>query len=407
VSRWPLPASRAALRTAPASAPPAALGPVLTFALCAAMAACTTAPTLPPLEPYLRDELFTRPTQAIDPKDVFALSDEMRHYVHFEISRDLRIQGPLDGLVDALYRKDRLKLSYDSAATRNAREAFEARKGNCLSLVLMTAALAKELDLPVYYQLVHTDEMWSRSEDLLFLNAHVNVTLGIRATDSTERFDATHSYTIDFLPSEDVTGLRESDIPEATVIAMYMNNRAAEALADGRFDQAYAWARAAVIQAPDFAAAYNTLAVIYLRHGDLEPAQIVLARLIDRYPADRTILSNMIVVLGKLGRSAEAASLGEKLAALEPYPPFHFFRLGTQAMQRGDYEQARSLFRREVDRADYNSEFHYWLGLAELRLGEVSAARRQIKIALENSTSDHEHDVYAAKLARLRSHETR
>jgi Flp pilus assembly protein TadD len=401
VSRWstlaPRPARRPASRRAPAFA--------LAFVLCSALAACSTAPRAPALEPYLRDDLFARPTQPIDPKEVFALNDAMRHYVHFEISRDLRLQGPMDGLVDALYRKDRLKLSYDSGATRNAREAFEARKGNCLSLVLMTAAFAKELNLPVYYQLVQTDEMWSRNGDLLFLNAHVNVTLGIRATDSVERFDALHAYTIDFLPSEDSSGRRERDISEATVIAMYMNNRAAEALADGQFDQAYAWARAAAMQAPDFTAAYNTLAVIYLRHGDLEPARVVLSGLLDRYPTDRTILSNMLVVLGKLGRTAEASALGQKLADLEPYPPFHFFRLGTEAMQRGDYEEARSQFRREVDRADYNSEFHYWLGLAELRLGEVSAARRQIAIALENSTSDHEHDLYAAKLARLRSRE--
>jgi hypothetical protein len=33
--------------------------------------------------------------------------------------------------------------------TRNAAEAFAARSGNCLSLVIMTARFAKALDLPV------------------------------------------------------------------------------------------------------------------------------------------------------------------------------------------------------------------------------------------------------------------
>ena len=50
--------------------------------------------------------------------------------------------------------------------TRNAAEAFDARSGNCLSLVIMTAAFAKELGLPVRYQNVFVDEAWSRSGDL-------------------------------------------------------------------------------------------------------------------------------------------------------------------------------------------------------------------------------------------------
>lgn len=383
------------------------IGAPLAVLLCSALCGCASPP--PPATPrafasWFHDDLFRAP-RPIDPAEAFAPSEAMKQYVHYDLARELRHRGRLEGLVAALYREDLLKLSYDSGRTRNAAQAFADRRGNCLSLVLMTAAFAKELELPVAYELVQTDEIWNRSDDLLFLNAHVNVSLGTRVVDSKERYSATHGYLIDFLPSQDAEGRRTRLISEATVTAMYMNNRAAEALADGQYDQAYAWAKAAIAQAPDFSAAQNTLAVIYLRHGDLEPARTVLAQMLERYPADRTILSNMVVALGKLGRDDEARVLGERLASLEPYPPFHFFHLGTEAMKRGDYESAKLMFRREVSRADYNSEFHYWLALAELRLGEVSAARHQIAIALENSTSDHEHDLYAAKLALLRSRE--
>jgi Flp pilus assembly protein TadD len=385
----------------------APLAAALVTLLCAVLAGCAAPPPprAPGFAPYFRDDLFQPPPQPVDPTEAFAPSAQMRQYVHFDLARELRHRGRLEGLVAALYREDQLKLSYDSGRTRSAAQAFADRKGNCLSLVLMTAAFAKELDLPVAYELVQTDEIWNRTDDLLFLNAHVNVSLGMRAIDSQERFNAAHGFTIDFLPSQDAEGRRTELITEATVMAMYMNNRAAESLAEGEFDLAYAWSKAAVRQAPDFSAAQNTLAVIYLRHGNPEPARIVLAQLLERYPKDRTVLSNMVVTLGKLGRVDEARLLGERLAGLEPYPPFHFFHLGTEAMQRGDYESAKLMFRREVSRADYNSEFHYWLALAELRLGEVSAARRQIAIALENSTSEHEHDLYAAKLARLRAHD--
>jgi Flp pilus assembly protein TadD len=79
--------------------------------------------------------------------------------------------------------------------------------------------------------------------------------------------------------------------------------------------------------------------------------------------------------------------------------------LGTAAMQRGDVQDAKLLFAKEVERADYNSEFHFWLGVAHFRLGEMKEARKQLAIAVENSTTGTDHELYAAKLQRLRSYD--
>jgi tetratricopeptide (TPR) repeat protein len=382
--------------------PPSVRAP-LCVTLLALLSACATAPPTTPLEPYLRDDLFAAPAQPIGAEDVFALSDAMERYLRDDIVHDLHALGYARGLIDALYRRDKLKLAYDATMTRDAAQAFESRKGNCLSLVIMTAAFAKRLGLAVTYQTVATDETWSRSDDLLFSNTHVNLTLRDRPVDPGFRSASGDQLTIDFLAPQELAGQRTQEISEDVVVAMYMNNRSAEALADHRFDEAYAWARAAIRRAPEFRASYNTLGVIYLRHGDLESAEEVLGELVQRDSRDKQALSNLVVVTDKLGRADESRVLRERLAKMEPYPPYYFFGLGTEAMRKGDYRAARTLFKREVDRADYCSEFHYWLGLAQLRLGDVEAARRQIAIALENSTTAVEHDLYAGKLQRLRA----
>ena len=67
--------------------------------------------------------------------------------------------------------------------TRNAAQAFAARSGNCLSLVIMTAAFAKELGLTVAYQKVFVDDTWARTGDIYLSIGHVNVTLAPRKTD--------------------------------------------------------------------------------------------------------------------------------------------------------------------------------------------------------------------------------
>ena len=58
-------------------------------------------------------------------------------------------------------------------------------------------------------------------------------------------------------------------LEEATVVAMYMNNRAVESLARGKTDDAYWYAREAIVRAPSFLIAYNTLGAVYRKHGDL------------------------------------------------------------------------------------------------------------------------------------------
>ena len=56
----------------------------------------------------------------------------------------------------------------------------------------------------------------------------------------------------------------------------------AEALARGQLDDAYAWARAAVGQAPEFLRSVNTLAVIYLRRGFPQHAERALAHVLNQ-----------------------------------------------------------------------------------------------------------------------------
>ncbi|MBI3367426.1 MAG: hypothetical protein HY021_02910 [Burkholderiales bacterium] len=372
--------------------------------ICALLAACASAPN-PPTKAaaaLLDDSRFGPPTEHIDtPAEVFALTDEMRHYLKVELAATLRNDGRQRGLLDALYRRGSLKLEYDASDTRNAADTFTTRRGNCLALVIMTAALAKELDLQVDYRSAYTEETWSRLGDIYFLSGHVNLTLGQRMMDTRSRADPTE-YTIDFLPPEQLRGLRTQSISERTVLAMYMNNRAAEALARSQLDNAYAWVRAAIHQHPGFANAYNTLGVVYMRHGDLALATNAFREVLAQVPQHLPAMTNLARAYDAQGMVADAAALRLQLAKLEPYPPFHYFQLGREAAARGDWRAARDWFAMEVQRADYSAEFHYWLGLSHYQLGNLEAAKRHLALAAENSITRGDQALYAAKLAWLK-----
>jgi tetratricopeptide (TPR) repeat protein len=375
----------------------------LTLVLTALLAACAT-PQAPVArhEQLFDDNLFGAPTERIGAAQVFALSEPMKHYLRYDIAAQLRSKGPQRGLLDALYQKGELKLDYDASMTRTAAQAFEARAGNCLSLVIMTAAFAKEMGLVVRYHSAYLEETISRNSNLLLRSGHVNLSLGRNFADS--RNSLHNPLTVDFLPPEDLRGLRTVEIPEEMVLAMFMNNRAVEAIVGGRLNDAYAWAREAVRQSPDFVAALNTLGVVYLRRDLLPQAAAVFDYALERDAQNRPALANLAKAYAKMGRVDESMQLYRRLAKLEPDPPFHYFNLGLAAMKQHDFRAARDHFAREVARADYYHEFHYWLGLANYQLGNVEQARRHLALALEASTTRNERDLYAAKLDWLRSH---
>ena len=357
-----------------------------------------------PLPPQLfADSIFAMPSTRISANDVFALNDAMREYAAKDMTPLLRMRGLQQGLVDALYAKGQLKLEYDTTITRNAAQAFEARAGNCLSLVIMTAAFAKHLGMPVRYQSVLVDDTWSREGDLYLASSHVNLSLAKRPGDARVGFDASHLLTIDFLPPDEVRGHRTLEIDEPTIIAMYFNNRAAESLARGRIDDAYWWVREALVQAPGFLRAYNTLAVTYLRHGDFEHAEQALRHVLSREPANTQAMSNLARALHALGRADEALQVAARLAQIEPHPPYHFYHLGRQALAAGDYADARDHFAREVKRASYHHEFQFWLAVAHFALGELEPANRHLALAKAYSPTRLLQERYAAKLEHLRS----
>ena len=368
------------------------------------LAGCASEPAnVPPT--LLDDAQFAPAGEPIDPADAMRPSAAMKEYLEDVVIPAAHAAGGIrEALTQQLYNHGQLKLEYESSMTRNAAQAFDARSGNCLSLVIMTAAFAKEMGLKVTYQSIGTDEMWSRAGDMYFLSGHVNLQLEKHVSEMEARYDRYGTYTIDFLPSGDSVGPNATIIDENRVLAMYMNNRAAEALVRGQVDDAYWRVREAIRLDPKFLSAFNTLGVIYLRHGDPRRAEAVLAFVGQREKDNPRVLANYAQALRELGRTEEANAVQQRLARIEPYPPFFFFNRGQAALDAGRMAEAREDFKRELDRAPDYHEFHYWLAIADFGLGRIDEARKELALAMQDAVKRSDHDLYAAKLDKLKAY---
>lgn len=364
------------------------------------VACATTRPMAPPAELF-HDELFGAPSEPVDPDDALALSDDMREYLR-------RHMGPTSGdrrtqLLDALYSDRALRLEYDAAMTRTAAQAFASRSGNCLALVLMTASFAKALGMPVHYQLVLGDEEWDRAGRLYLSVGHVNLLLGERAGPNELSLATNRSLRVDFTASRRGVFERAKRIAEPTLLAMYLNNRAVESLALGHVDDAYAWVRAALERDPEWVPSYLTLGALYRGAGHADWADVALRRVLEREPEHLVALSNRVLVLRDLGRQAEAEQLAARLRRLDPHPVFSYFRQGQVALREGRLEDARALFSKEIARAPGFHEFQFWLAITYLRMHDFARAQVHLTRAMELSSTRQDHQLYAAKLERLKA----
>ena len=359
-------------------------------------------PAIPP-PPVFEDAAFAPPSEPVRTDTLFALSPAMRAYLESStFSTLIRERGARHGLVDALYSKTDLQIEYESTTTRTAAQTYAVRSGNCLSLVIMTAAFAKALGMPLRYQNIDAENIWSRENGLYLASSHVNILLSDRRLPNVYSGDLDMELLVDFIPGTQAARLRSRVIDEADIVALYLNNRAAEMLVQNRVDDAYWWARAAVQTRPQSAVILNTLGVIYKQHGKLQMAEQTFRAALAREPENIMVLRNLHPVLLDQGKAEAAALLARQIDAIEPVPPYHYFDQGMLALNAGQPGKARTLFEREIKRAPFNDEFRFWLGVTYLRLGEVRGAREQLAKAVENSTRRETRDHYSAKLAYLR-----
>ncbi len=312
------------------------------------------------------------------------------------VMQSLSLDGPagraserrLNKLVARLYGSDGIRLSYATGNTTGASETWHNKRGDCLSLTILAYASARFLGIDAQMQEVQVPVAVDRRDGVDFISGHVNVLVRNESeVFLNSRIFGVGSFIIDFEPQ---VGSRRAGQPlsEPEIVARFYNNRGTEYLVQKDDARAYAYYRAAINMAPEFAPAYGNLAQLYVRRGMLDGAEQLLRHAIALGGPSYSPLRTMHNLLLAQGRNAEVQHYAELLAKRQDQDPYYWMGLGMAALSEGrDRAAIHALERAEALTSGFE-ELHFYLGVAYIRNGQRAAADKQLAaIRVINNTA--------------------
>lgn len=157
--------------------------------------------------------------------------------------------------------------------TYTSSEALQNLSGNCLSLAIVTTALAKLVDIEVRYQRVTAAPIYQRFHNVMTLSSHVrtHVYEPYFEVKEHELVLIKSKLVIDYFPQNNNVG--GNIISYEDFVSMYYQNLAGDALVKEDYDLAYSMLVAAMNIADNNSETLNTLAVIHQALGNTDTAE--------------------------------------------------------------------------------------------------------------------------------------
>lgn len=314
-------------------------------------------------------------------ESLFALDDAMRSALLRE-SLAGRVQAARTAaLLTLVFGPDLKAFAYAGGHSTPAAETWRNRRGDCLSLTIMSVALARALDVPAVVQEVRVPPLIDRRGGVDFANRHVNLLVRnpheLRALG---RSLPAGDIVVDFEPQPG-SRQRGAALSDSAVLARYLNNRGAEHLAAGDRSRAYAHLKAAIAADPAFGPAYGNLAQLYLRSGLQAQAEGLLRAALARDDGDADFaLVALYELLLSQGRDAEAHAFATALERRRERDPYYWLALGLQRLQAEQWHAATAALERAQALSSGFAEVHQALAIAYWRDGRLLQARDQLAL---------------------------
>ncbi len=310
------------------------------------------------------------------------------------LARDVAGRGSpsqkLTALRTYLFDPELFPFQYERSGTYTAIEAFDYKRGNCVSFTMLFIALGRAAGVNVQPALWRAVAGREKEEELIVVNNHVVAVYK----------SAGGVLLYDFAQARDRAPIGLRILEDNWITAMYLNNLGVEDLRQARLARARERLEMAVAMAGDFAMAFNNLGVVYRRQGDHDRALNAYALGINGWGGGSSSMDNIRLLYALESGHDQNERLPLHEDVLRGKTPEAMLRLGHAWMARGRAERALKLYDRAAKLAPVNVQAMLAKARAELYRRRSGAAIKTLSRAL-SLEPDHPVTMHLAALLKL------
>ena len=303
----------------------------------------------------------------------------------------------------AEYLKEMMSNFNYEGQTSAAHATLTDKAGNCLSLAVLTTALADAAGVEVGYELIDSAPVFEWYGTVVFRGHHVRTILNDLEWSPPvgTLFPRPQMIRIDYFPEAGDRFVRTISRDEYT--ALFYANLAAEAIREKQLTRAYWLLRTSLALDPQGANAWNSMAVVFRRANRLATAEAIYLHGIETLPEKVSFLRNYRSLLMAEQRRGEVAAV-ERLLEMHQSDdsPIDWLLEGQQAYRDGRYHRAIRHYRRALQIAPYLHAAHVGIAQAYYQLDEREQAEDELRTALELVNRPAKRTLYESKLAAIR-----
>jgi tetratricopeptide (TPR) repeat protein len=332
--------------------------------------------------------------------DIFELNDEAKAFAQSAIKGVVKSKDQIQALVQHVFSRSDLNLLYRAEANTVANQTFRNRAANCLSMSIMTYALATELGFRVRFQDIEIPEYWTIREGQSLLNGHINLQiLPPSSRDHIQFF--TRGFEVDFDAQATRQHFPKTLLKLNQVVAMFHNNNGADALLKKDYVKAYAYFRAAFLQSSDLPSVLANLGYLYRLTGHYELAERTYLRAIKQDKNNLTAWRNLSYLYRYMGHDEKANDIVNRVKRKRADNPFFHINLGDKAFEKQQWQIALRHYQHALKLDKSTHEVFFGLGKTYFELGNIKRSYHYLQLAKKKSRTQQEQAAYQGKIDML------
>lgn len=311
------------------------------------------------------DQIVDQDEDAFAQIDPLLLSNEIKALIDSAIDPRDGEETRVEKLQEVLYGEDQLAITYSDVKTHTAIEAFNAREGNCLSVMNLYVAMARYANVDAQFQTVDVQPNWDRRGDLLVLSQHIN---------ATGKFNVQRRYVVDFTPEIALQQLTSSVVTDLQARALYFNNLGVEELIAGNDDESLVYFKNSLFLDAEQSITWNNIGTTYNRLGNPEFAEYSYQKAFELDGRNATAVNNLVKFYRRMGKSSLAREYEIAIERFNNRNPYYHFALGNVAYSQNDLRAARIAFRKALSLKKEEPDFYSALAKVYLDMGDMEQA---------------------------------